>query len=130
MIAPGEKHKKRVLVVEDEQPLRQAMEIRLLQEGYRADTAANGREALAKMVQAQPNLILLDLVMPIMDGVDFLKALKVDEKASVPIVVLTVMTSGVLFEQCQLLGVKDYLVKDKTPLEEIIKKVKAIVGKA
>lgn len=122
------KGKARVLVIEDEQSLRQALEIRLLQEGYRVDVAGHGREGLEKVEQATPDVILLDLLMPVMDGVDFLKELRVERKRKIPVVVLTVMPSGVLFEQCKVLGVEDYLVKDRTELDEIVAKVKEMVG--
>lgn len=123
-----ERGKKNVLVVEDEKALAQALEIKLLQEGYRVDVAGNGQVALETIARAKPGVILLDLIMPVMDGVDFLKALRVEQGSKIPVLILTVMISGILFDQCKTLGVNDFLVKDQTSLDEVVKKVREVAG--
>jgi len=114
------KGKKRVLIVEDDQALGHALELKLLQAGYRIDWAKNGQEALAAWDQHTPDVIILDLLMPVMDGVDFLKELRVEREEKVPVIVLTVMTSGVLFDQCKAIGITDYLIKDKVSLDDVL----------
>jgi PAS domain S-box-containing protein len=80
----------RVLVVEDDDPTRQMMHAMLSREGWRVSEAANGRLALEYMQQSSPDLILLDLMMPEMDGFEFARRLR--ERAewrNIPVVVLT-----------------------------------------
>ena len=127
-MAGSKENKKRVLIVEDESALRRALEIKFLQAGWRVDTAANGQEALSAVARETPDAIVLDLLMPVMDGVDFLKTFRVEQGSRVPVVVLTVLTSGILFDQGKALQVDDYLVKDQASLDQIVQKVAAIAG--
>jgi CheY-like chemotaxis protein len=79
-----------VLLVEDDEPTRVMMRGLLTREGWRITEAENGRVALEKVARDMPDLILLDLMMPEMDGFDFLHALRgVDGGGQVPVVVLT-----------------------------------------
>ena len=82
---------KRVLVVEDDLGTAEAIAAILGDEGYTVDLVANGREALARIAQARPNVILLDMMMPVMDGPETSRALQADPEASdIPVVVMTV----------------------------------------
>jgi len=65
---------KRILIIEDELPLREAFALLLKAEGYEVEVAENGRVGLDKVKVFQPDVVLLDLLMPIMNGMDFLKA--------------------------------------------------------
>lgn len=65
---------KRILIIEDELPLREAFALLLKAEGYEVEVAENGRVGLEKVESFQPDVVLLDLLMPIMNGMDFLKA--------------------------------------------------------
>jgi CheY-like chemotaxis protein len=81
---------KRILVVEDDQAVRESLADVLSEEGYEVTCAANGREALDRLHAAAPALILLDLVMPVMDGWTFRAAQRRDPRASaIPVVVLS-----------------------------------------
>ncbi|MDT8436219.1 MAG: response regulator, partial [Gemmatimonadota bacterium] len=81
-----------VLVVEDDPGTREALRRALEREGWTAWTAEHGRDALARLARQRPSLILLDLMMPEMDGFEFLEALRRDaETAGIPVVVLTAM---------------------------------------
>jgi len=64
---------RRVLIVEDEQPLREAFALLLKSEGYEVALAENGQVALKKLKSFKPHLVLLDMLMPVMSGLDFLK---------------------------------------------------------
>jgi CheY-like chemotaxis protein len=80
----------RILVVEDETDIREMIAEILSGEGYLIEQAANGREALLKLKRARPDAILLDLMMPIMDGPTFARACgAVDHAADIPIVVMS-----------------------------------------
>lgn len=82
---------KNILVVEDDQSIREAMQLYLEMEGYQVQTAADGRQALDLLGnKLAPCLILLDLMMPIMDGYEFLKARKENTSiSSIPVVVVS-----------------------------------------
>ena len=67
-------HMKRILIVEDEKPLREAFAFLLTQEGYEVELAENGKVALKKLAAFRPDLILLDMLMPVMNGLEFLRA--------------------------------------------------------
>jgi CheY-like chemotaxis protein len=82
-----------VLIVEDDEDLREMMAHLLTLEGFEAATAANGREALAYLrTSGKPDVILLDLMMPVMDGWEFRRQLQADPKlAPVPVIVLSAL---------------------------------------
>ena len=78
-----------VLVVDDDEDARERLRRTLSRDGWRVDEAENGRVALARLDEARPDLILLDLMMPEMDGFSFLRALRQRPDGDVPVVVLT-----------------------------------------
>jgi DNA-binding response OmpR family regulator len=81
-----------VLIVEDDEDLREMMAHLLTLEGFDAATASNGREALDYLQTAKPELILLDLMMPVMDGWEFRRQQQADPKlAPVPVIVLSAL---------------------------------------
>jgi CheY-like chemotaxis protein len=80
----------RVLLIDDDDDFREALDAALRQQGYVVDHAANGREGLAVLARAQPDAILLDLMMPVMDGWAVLAELGRDVRwAAIPVAVLT-----------------------------------------
>src|SRR5262249_37433339 len=78
-----------LLVVEDDAATRQLLERQLLKAGWSVQTAGNGKEALASLEQHCPSVILLDLLMPEMDGFEFVEALRRSPGARIPIIVVT-----------------------------------------
>jgi CheY-like chemotaxis protein len=80
---------RRVLVVDDEEAIRDILSFALEQEGYQVVTAANGVEALEALGHGLPGLILLDMKMPVMDGWDFMREFRARHGHAVPVVVLT-----------------------------------------
>ena len=81
----------RVLVAEDDVGTAEAIAAILGDEGYIVDLVANGREAMARIAEARPDVILLDMMMPVMDGPETLRALQSDRRTSrIPVVVMTV----------------------------------------
>ena len=80
----------KILVVEDDDDIRDSLKELLEEEGYRVDTAANGEQALNRLRGEAPQLILLDLMMPVMDGWEFHKQLRESPRfSSVPIIVIS-----------------------------------------
>src|SRR5689334_6999268 len=115
---------KTILVVDDARSLRTMVQSYLTQEGFRVLTAADGREALMVARQEQPDLIVLDLMMPEMNGYEFIRAYGKDGQA--PIIVLTAK----LEENDKVLGLElgadDYVTKPFSP-RELTARVRAVL---
>jgi CheY-like chemotaxis protein len=80
---------RRVLVVDDDRDLRDILSLVLVEAGYAVDAAENGQDALVKITRCRPDLILLDMRMPVMDGWTFARELRVRFEERPPIVVIT-----------------------------------------
>jgi chemosensory pili system protein ChpA (sensor histidine kinase/response regulator) len=104
-----------LLIVEDDLPIREILRELFIDEGYRVVEAANGLEALQRLEEALPDLIVLDLWMPVMTGGELMQRLKADPRfASVPVLVLTAATEDVTGAP---------VVKKPVGLEELLAKV-------
>ncbi len=114
---------KRVLIVEDEKPLSHALELKLTSEGYTTVVATNGQEALDALKNAEFDVMLLDLMMPTVDGFQVLQQMK--GLASSPIVfVLSNLSQHEDEEKALALGAKKFFIKSDTPLSTIVEEVK------
>lgn len=118
---------KRILIVEDERPLSHALEMKLRHEGYETSVATNGTDALAAIGKDHYHLILLDLIMPIMDGFAVLAALK-ERKSTVPVIVLSNLGQAEDQAKTKELGAVDYFVKSNTPIADIVTRVKTALS--
>ena len=117
--------KKILLVVEDEEVLLRAMYISLHNEGYTVATATDGDTALSMVERIKPNLILLDLIMPKVDGFDFLRRIKaIPALKDIPITVLSNLGDETDISKAKALGAVDYFVKANTDLATLAKKIK------
>lgn len=99
-----------VLVVDDEPRVGQLFKKVLSEEGYRVLTASSGREALALASEAKPDLILLDIVMPDLDGVSTLRELRKQENRA-PVIMLTAQGTLQTAREAMILGAYDYITK-------------------
>ena len=100
----------RILVVDDDPDLSQLMAFDLKKKGYDVIIANDGEEGLEKAISAKPDLIMLDIKMPKMDGYTFVRRLKKDEATKrIPLIVLT--SYEPMKDMFQLEGVNDYFVK-------------------
>jgi len=79
----------RILLVDDDPDILESTQYLVEAEGYEVETARNGREALEKLTARKPDVILLDLMMPVMDGWQFVEELRKSPSASVPVIVLS-----------------------------------------
>lgn len=113
---------KRVLVVDDEKPISDIIKFNLIKEGYEIETAFDGEEALKKVYQFQPDLILLDVMLPKLDG--FQVCRKIREGFSMPIIMLTAKEEEVDKVLGFELGADDYITKP-FGMRELIARVKA-----
>lgn len=119
---------RKILVVDDEQDLLDLMEIILGAEGYHVVKAVNGKDALDKVDRERPDLVLLDVMMPIMDGWQVLKTLKQSETFKhIPIVMVTAKI-GVEDKMKGIQeGAADYICKPFAP-KEVVNRLKALLN--
>ena len=118
----------KILVVEDEEILLTALSEELKQEGFNVLGAKDGVEGVEKAVAEKPDLILLDLVMPRLDGIGALKQLKENTVTKdIPVVILTNLSDYDKISDALSFGAMDYLVKANYRLEELINKIKTVL---
>jgi len=113
---------KKILVIEDEQSISDIIKFNLKKEGYEVETAYDGKDGLEKALSWEPSLILLDIMLPLMDGFEVCK--KVREKSSVPILMLTAKEEEVDKVLGLELGADDYITKP-FGMRELIARIRA-----
>jgi DNA-binding response OmpR family regulator len=125
--------RKKILVVDDEDDILHFLELVLREKGYDVSTASGGHEALTKAQLERPHLILLDIMMPQMDGWEVLKLLRVDEEtAEIPVAMLSARTEakdrvqglqeGAIDYICKPFSLQDLLVKIETIFQQVAKR--------
>ena len=121
-----------ILVVEDEVSMLKALRGKLLDEGFGVLEAKNGEEGLLHASISHPDLILLDLIMPVMDGVTMLKKLRAGDGwgKTVPVIILTnlTMAEGKKDEDVVEDEFTHYLVKTDWKINDIVKKTREVLG--
>jgi len=116
---------KRVLIVEDEKPLQHALELKLQREGFAIVTAHNGQEAI-ELLKSQPfDVVLLDLMMPEVDGFQVLEQ-RATFASQPSIFVLSNLSQREDEERVLALGAKKYFIKSDTPLTTIVDEIKGL----
>lgn len=124
------KDKIKILLIEDEEMLANMYEVKFKNEGFELIKALDGAEGLAKAQANKPDFILLDIIMPKMDGFSVLKALKEDENTKdVPVMLLTNLGQEEDIEKGKQLGAVGYLVKANITPAEVVAEVKKKLGK-
>jgi Response regulators consisting of a CheY-like receiver domain and a winged-helix DNA-binding domain len=116
-----------VLVADDEQRITKLVSMALSDEGFRVVTASCGEEALAKAEEIRPDIVLLDIVMPDMDGIEVMRQLR--ERRSVPVILLTAKGSAGDKARVSDLGADDYIGKP-FHLDELAARVRAVLRRA
>ncbi len=110
----------RILVIEDDKFLRKACEVSLKKRGFTVYTAIDGEEGLRQAHTAAPDIILLDLLMPKLSGLETLEALKKDEKTrDIPVVILSNSSIDADVQKSEALGAAGYLVKASLSLQQL-----------
>ena len=119
----------KILIVEDEPAMLNVLAVKLTQAGLTVITAGNGQEGLDVALAQHPDLILLDIIMPVMDGMTMLRELRKDPWGkSVRVMLLTNLSEAGRADESFEQGVYDYLVKSDWKLEDIVNKVKGKLG--
>lgn len=120
---------KRILLAEDDRFLRKAAEATLKQHGFDVLTATDGEEALRLARAERPDLILLDLIMPKLQGFEALRALKADPATrAIPVIVLSNLGQSQDVQQTIEAGAAAYFVKANLSLQELVKRVDAVLA--
>lgn len=120
---------KKILLIEDEEIIISLLEKKLKDEGYKIIVANHGKEGLEKMKSEKPDLILLDIVMPVLDGFGVLEEMnKSQELKKIPVVIISNSGQPVELGRAKKLGVKDWLIKTEFDPQEVLDKVKKQIG--
>lgn len=116
---------RKILIVEDEPALANALAEKFLFGGYSVIQAVNGEEGLQLALEQHPDMILLDIVMPKMDGMTMLKKLREDAWGQqAEVIVLTNLSDNTKLAEAMQLGSYDFLIKTDWQIEHVLEKVK------
>ncbi len=120
-----------ILIVEDDQFLRELMLTKLKREGFVVTAAVDGKEGLDAVHRAKPDLVLLDVILPGLDGFSVLTQVRHSANpaiAKTPIVLLSNLGQDSDVQKGKQLGANDYLIKSNLTIDEIIKKIRYIIA--
>lgn len=118
-----------ILVVEDDVALNEAYQTILQKQGHKVTTAFNGKEALSIVAKQAPDLILLDLLMPVMNGLDFLRAFDSSKHPKVDIIIFSNLDMDKEIDEALKLGAKRYVLKAGAAPSHLIKIVDSVLTK-
>lgn len=119
----------KILLIEDEKPVVKAYSEFLQRKGLATEIAWNGEEAMTKVKSYQPDLILLDIILPRKDGISVLQDLKNDaETENIPVIILTNLSAGEAVRDAIKAGTSQYLVKSDYTLEDIYKRIQEVLS--
>lgn len=120
---------KRILLVEDDDALANVYVMRLQAEGYEVRRVADGEDALSDAISFKPDLILLDVMMPKVNGLDVLDIIRnTPETTNVKVIMLTALSQESDKERAESLGADDYLVKSQVVIADVMERVKHHLG--
>ena len=120
---------KKILLVEDEIALASVYMTRLVAEGYEVEAVSDGQSAITRAMQMQPDLILLDVMIPKVSGIQVLKTLRGDGSTkNIKVIMLTALSQDNYKDQAEMLGISGYLVKSQVVIADIVAHVKGVIG--
>lgn len=120
----------KILVAEDDQLISDSLVNALKEQGFEAEPAMDGELAVAKVKEWAPDLLLLDIMMPKLDGIGVLWELKANETtAKLPVIVLTNMADMNTISKIMEAGGTDYLLKSDQSMDKIVEKVKEVLAR-
>src|SRR3989344_3498528 len=119
-----------ILIVEDDEFLRSLAAKRLEKEGYKIAVAVDGESALTVAVETKPNLILLDLLLPGLDGFEVLRRVRANEVVGkVPVIVFSNLGQQADIEKAKALGADDFLIKANFTLDDLATRINQKLGR-
>ena len=121
---------KKILIVEDDKFLRDLISQKLLKEGFEIVQAVDGEDGVKKIKDEHPDLILLDLILPGIDGFEVLSQMKSDQNsASIPVIILSNLGQKEDIDKGLKMGAADYLIKAHFTPGEIIDRIEKVIGR-
>jgi len=123
-------NQQKILIVEDDFFIRELYQRQLLKEGYLVEVAVDGAEGLVKANDFRPHLILLDIMLPKLNGLDLLRTIKTKpETKDIPVILLTNLGQESVIKEGFTLGAEGYLIKSAYTPSQIIEEVKNFLAK-
>lgn len=120
---------KKILVIDDDQFFGKTLEAALPQGKYELAQAGDGEEGLVKLKELKPDLVILDMMMPKLDGTSFLKKLQdMPDMPKVPILVSSNLSSVKKISDVMALGVVGYVIKSEESMQSIVQDIERIIG--
>lgn len=120
-------HRKKVLIVEDETVLLEIFADKFISEKFDVSQSTTAEEGIVLALKNKPDLILLDIILPKMDGLTMLKMLREDSWGkTVPVIILSNVTDQEKISEAMKLGVYDYIIKTNLILNDLVKQVKEV----
>ena len=120
---------KKVMIVEDDRFLSFLLKSRLEKDGFTVEQVFDGEEAVQKLKQDVPDLIILDLIMPKVTGFEVLKTVSVNpELAKIPVVIVSNLAQDSDIEKARELGAKEYYVKVKVSIDDLVGRIKTLLA--
>ena len=121
----------KILIAEDEEILLNVLQEKFEDENFKVSVARSGEEVLPLVKKIKPDIILLDILLPKINGIDVLSSLKADgDLASIPVIMLSNLSEDGKIKEALGLGAVDYMIKTQHPINEVIEKVNKYVLKA
>jgi len=115
----------KILIVEDEPALARALALKFKAEGFSVLKAHDGAVGIRMAIEKRPDVILLDIVMPVMDGITMLEKLREDGWGkNIPVIMLTNLADEIKVAEAVRLGSRDFLIKTDWQIADVVKKVK------
>src|SRR3989344_2938155 len=120
---------KKVLVVEDEQLIADLLQKKLIKEGYYAFAAGDGEMALQQIREDHPGVVLLDIVLPLLNGFEVLAQMRREEELrKIPVIIISNSGQPAEIEKAREAGVRDWLIKTEFDPQEVVEKVRRQIG--
>jgi len=120
---------KKVLIIEDEQLIADLLQRKLQGQGYYAVVARDGEAGLAAIKKEKPDLVLLDILLPRMNGFEVLAEVKKDEEIKgTPIIIISNSGQAAEIDRAKEVGVEDWLIKTEFDPQEVVDKVRRQIG--
>lgn len=117
-----------VAIVEDDDFLRSLAVTKLQSFGFGVISAGNGKDGLEKVQTEKPDLVILDLMLPVMDGFDVLRTLRNNpETKKLPVIVFSNLGEEKDIKTCLDLGISDYMIKSNFTLDELVEKINMVL---
>ncbi|MGO4820728.1 MULTISPECIES: response regulator transcription factor [unclassified Flavobacterium] len=117
----------KILIAEDEVMMLKTMQFKLIKQGFEVIACSNGEEALSKIISERPDIIITDIMMPFVTGLDIVKNVKVEWNLDIPIIILSAVGLEKTVQEAFDLGADDFITKPFSP-NELIVRIKRLVA--